>query len=353
MKACVNHTLLFTLMTKELFIMPETLPNASVGAMLYTTPVKAIKPAYLPEQSGPILYIDDKVLEAVYIPNTPNVEIIFDGFSITTWAIPSNGLLRRAYSFAVIKDILDGDISYKLAMLLPALQGGVEIQTHVLTKNVDSGPNPELTNSGYIRGEIRGYQVPGLIGAIVSVYSGGKDSFAVVAKNSKGELTLSSYETRFATNQVIGAFDYTTWGVLTDNVLIDVEGLKAPFEVISSPPIPEFEPDMSNAAHVKVENVILSADNIDLLSVNGINMLDANGALDFNKLAEQMLNVVDDYDPNIILLHTRNTRPSTVKIRLKANGDIIPQIATAGPYVKINNDGSVEYTIAANPDGEA
>lgn len=331
--------------------MPETLPDASVGAMLYTTPVKAIKPAYLPEQSGPILYIDDKVLEAVYIPNTPNVEIIFDGFSITTWAIPSNGLLRRAYSFAVIKDIVDGDISYKLAMLLPSLQGGVEIQTHVLTKNVDSGPNPELTNSGYLRGAIRGYQVPGLIGAIVSVYSGGKDSFAVVTKNSKGELTLSSYETGFTTTQVIGAFDYTTWGVLTDNVLIDIEALKAPFEVISSPP--EFEPAVSSSAHVKVKNVILSADNIDLLSVNGINMLDTNGTLDFNKLAGQMLNVVDDYDPNIILLHTSNTQPLTVKIRLKANGDIIPQIATAGPYVKINNDGSVEYTIAANPDGEA
>lgn len=331
--------------------MPETLPNASVGAMLYTTPVKAIKPAYLPEQSGPILYIDDKVLEAVYIPNTPNVEIIFDGFSITTWAIPSNGLLRRAYSFAVIKDIVDGDISYKLAMLLPSLQGGVEIQTHLLTKNVDSGPNPELTNSGYIRGEIRGYQVPGLIGAIVSVYSGGKDSFTVVAKNSKGELTVSSYESGFTANQVIGAVDYTAWGVLTDNVLIDIEALKAPFEVISSPP--EFEPAMSSSAHVKVENVILSADNIDLLSVNGINMLDTNGALDFNKLAEQMLNVVDDYDPNIILLHTSNTQPLTVKIRLKANGDIIPQIATAGPYVKINDDGSVEYTIAANPQGEA
>lgn len=78
MKACVNHTLLFTLTTKDFFFMPNTTPTAPIGAKLYTTPVKAITPAYLPETSGPILQMDNMVVEATYSSEHNGVDIMFD-----------------------------------------------------------------------------------------------------------------------------------------------------------------------------------------------------------------------------------------------------------------------------------
>lgn len=146
---------------------------------------------------------------------------------------------RYAVSFAVIKAVTNGDVSYKLALTTPSIMGNVELQVHTFTKYTGTDPNTPLTK----RTESRGFQVPGDIAVIVPVDLGGKDSFAVVAKNHKGELTLSSYETNFTVNQVIGMADYTAWGASTDNAIIDIEALKN-FRVVNPlPSIPDFDPD--------------------------------------------------------------------------------------------------------------
>lgn len=233
--------------------MPNTTPTAPIGAKLYTTPVKAITPAYLPEASGPILHIDDMVVEALYNSARDGVDIIFDGYLVLSIPGPIPRAFRCTVSVAVIKVVTDGVVSYKLALTAPSFQGGnVELQVHTFTKYTGTDTNTRLTKRGYTVTESRGFQVPGEIAAVVSVDLGDKDSFSVVAKKGTGELTLSSYETNFTVNQVIGVADYTAWGVSTDNALIDIEALKNFTVVNTGSEFPEFDPNMPSGVRYRV-----------------------------------------------------------------------------------------------------
>lgn len=326
--------------------MPNTTPTAPIGAKLYTTPVKAITPAYLPETSGPILHLDDMVVESVYSTEHDGIDIMFDGYLVISLARPGQQMSRYAVSIAVIKTVSNGDVSYKLALTLSPGQANVELQVHTFTKYTGTDTNTRLTKRGYTVTESKSFQVPGEIAAIVPVDLGGNDSFAVVAKKHTGELTLSSYETGFTTNQVIGMVDYTAWGVSTDNAIIDIEALKN-FRVVNTGP--EYIP---NGAMVEVPGLDLSAANIDLLFVDGVNMLDANGDVLFDKLDATGLStsgLTGDFQTDLLGFSATKTTPTTVKIRLKANGAVIDPVVRESPYIKVNADRSVEYIIAAQP----
>jgi hypothetical protein len=332
--------------------MPDTKPTAPIGAKLYTTPVKAITPAYLPETSGPILHIDDMVVEALYNSARDGIDIIFDGYLVLSIPGPIQRAFRCTVSVAVIKAVTNNEVSYKFAIMLPSFRGNSELQTHTFTKYTGSDPNAIISKHGYGMVDSRGFQIPGEIAAVVAVDLGDKDSFAVVAKKGTGELTLSSYETNFTVNQVIGMVDYTTWGVSTDNALIDIEALKNFRVVNTDPALPEFDPNMPSGAMVEVPGLDLSVANIDLLFVDGVNMLDANGNVLFDKLDATGLitaGLTGDFQTELLAFSASKSTPTTVKIRLKANGEVIEPLIKDSPYIKLNADHSVEYIIVANP----
>lgn len=329
--------------------MPDTTPTAPIGAMLYTAPVKAITPAYLPETSGPILHLDDMVVESVYSTEHDGIDIMFDGYLVISLARPGQQMSRYAVSIAAIKTVSNGDVSYKLALTLSPGQANVELQVHTFTKYTGTDTNTRLTKRGYTVTESKSFQVPGEIAAIVPVDLGGNDSFAVVAKKHTGELTLSSYESNFTVNQVIGMVDYTAWGVSTDNALIDIEALKN-FRVVNTGP--EFGPNIPSGAMVEVPGLDLSAANIDLLFVDGVNMLDADGNVLFDKLDATGLStsgLTGDFQTDLLGFSATKTTPTTIKIRLKSNGEVIEPPIKDSPYIKLNADHSVEYIIAAQP----
>ena len=326
--------------------MPDTTPAAPIGAKLYTTPVKAITPTYLPETSGPILHIDDMVVEATYSSEHDGVDIIFDGYLALSIPGPIQRALRYTVSVAVIKVVTDNEVSYKFAITLPSFSGNSELQIHTFTKYTGSDTNAIISKHGYGLTESRGFQVPGEIAAVVSVDLGDKDSFAVVAKKGTGELTLSSYETNFTVNQVIGMVDYTAWGVSTDNALIDIEALKN-FTVVNTDP--EFMP---SSAMVEVPGLDLSVANIDLLFVDGVNMLDDRGNVLFDMLDATGLStagLTGSFETELLSFSATSVVPTTIKIRLKANGEIIDPVVYKSPYIKVNADRSVEYIIAVDP----
>lgn len=336
--------------------MPDTTPTAPIGAKLYTTPVKAITPAYLPETSGPILHIDDMVVEAVYSSERDSIDIMFDGELVISLPPLAQKMLRYAVSFAVIKAVTNNEASYKFAMMLPSFNGNSELQIHTFTKYTGSDVNTIISKHGYGVVDSRGFQIPGEIATIVSVDLGDKDSFAVVAKKGTGELTLSSYETNFTVNQVIGMVDYTAWGVSTDNALIDIEALKNFTVVNTDPSIPDFDPYMPSGAMVQVPGLDLSVANIDLLLVDGVNMLDADGNVLFDKLDATGLvtaGLTGSFETELLAFSATKTTPTTIKIRLKANGEIIDPVVYESPYIKVNSDRSVEYTIAVNPEDQS
>lgn len=333
--------------------MPDTTPTAPIGAKLYATPVKAITPAYLPEASGPILHIDDMVVEALYNPARDDIDIIFDGYLVLSIPGPIQRALRYTVSVAVIKVVTDGVASYKLGLTVPSVPGHTELRVHTFTKY--TGTDTLLTKRGYAVTDSRGFDVPGDIAAIVSVDLGDKDSFAVVAKKGTGELTLSSYETNFTVNQVIGMADYTAWGVSTDNALIDIEALKNFTVVNTGSEFPEFDPNMSSNAMVEVPGLDLSVANIDLLFVDGVNMLDADGNVLFDKLDATGLStagLTGSFETELLSFSATSVVPTTIKIRLKANGEIIDPVVYESPYIKVNADRSVEYIIAVNPENQ-
>lgn len=351
MKACVNHTLLFILTTKE-FFMPDTTPTAPIGAKLYTTPVKAITPAYVTETSGPILHVDDKVVEIVYNEYNDEYSIMFDGYLITDWpACPGYNELRYSISVAVIKTVTNGDISYKLAITYPSMMGNVELHVYTFTKYAGTDTNTQLTKSGYSRTDQRGYQIPGEIGTVVSVDLGSKDSFVAVTKKNTGELIVSSYETGFSDHQVIGMMDYTAWGVSVDNALIDIEVLKKPTLTDTFLLQPPVDPNMPSYFNIDLQKIqqgnLLTVNNIDLLTANGINLLKIGGGLREDKIMQLGLEFIDTPGESIGF-KTYGMPETTIKIRLNSNGAVIDQGAVASPYVKINKDGSVEYTIVTN-----
>ena len=326
--------------------MPDTTPTAPIGAKLYTTPVKAITPVYLPETSGPILHIDDMVAEVVYSSERDGIDFMFDGYLVISLDRPGQHMSRYAVSFAVIKAVTNNEVSYNFAVLYPSSPGNFEVQILSLTKYTGSDVNEDISKHGYTVTGLSSFQIPGEIATIVSVDLGGKDSFTVVAKNHKGELTLSSYETGFTTSQVIGMVDYTAWGVSTDNALIDIEALKS-FAVVNP------YSNILSGAMVEVPGIDLSVANIDLLFVDGVNMLDADGNVLFDKLDATGLitsGLRGDFQTELLGFSATKTTPTTIKIRLKSNGEIIDPVVYEGPYIKVNRDRSVEYTIAVNPE---
>lgn len=81
-------------------------------------------------------------------------------------------------------------------------------------------------------------------------------------------------------------------------------------------------------------------------------MLDADGNILFNKLDEmgiKPMGLTNDIGQNYICFFATKVVPCVVKVRLKANGEVIDQQVVEQPYVKVNTDRSVDYTIAVNP----
>lgn len=84
-------------------------------------------------------------------------------------------------------------------------------------------------------------------------------------------------------------------------------------------------------------------------------MLDANGNVLFDKLDATGLStagLTGNFQTELPAFSATKPVPTTIKIRLKANGEIIDPVVYESPYIKVNADRSVEYIIAAQPQSQ-